>query len=398
MGQPPGNRLSKTDQRTGVTSNYTYDPIYQLTQVTQAGSTTETYSYDKVGNRLSSLGVSPYSYNSSNELTSTPTMTYTYDNNGNTKTNSDGTQYTWDYENRLKQVVLPGTGGTVNFKYDPFGRRVQKTFIQGSATTTTSYIYDDINVLEEIDSIGNVVVRYTQARTDRPLSELRSGTTGYYQEDGLDSTTSLTDLAGALVNTYTYDAFGSLTASSGPLTNPLRYTGREFDPETSNYEYRFRYYDPLIGRFTSEDPIQFQAGVNFYTYVRNNPVSFYDPLGLDTQKPNWWQNLKNLARECWKDIFGCGEDPARFRPFPTPFNLCNAGDIALYSGNAPNNPYKKGAESNSDWNRQFIDDCAAKSRPDKPTYTVCSSAPISYGGTTTFCYCCQEAQCKNKKK
>jgi YD repeat-containing protein len=52
---PVGNRTAKTDNYAGVTSNYTYDPLYELTQVTQATNTTESYSYDPVGNRLSSL-------------------------------------------------------------------------------------------------------------------------------------------------------------------------------------------------------------------------------------------------------------------------------------------------------------------------------------------------------
>src|SRR5437660_2038222 len=51
-----GNRTAKTDQLAVVTSNYTYDPIYELTQVTQA-ATTESYTYDAVGNRLSSLSL-----------------------------------------------------------------------------------------------------------------------------------------------------------------------------------------------------------------------------------------------------------------------------------------------------------------------------------------------------
>jgi YD repeat-containing protein len=89
-----------------------------------------------VANRLGSLGVSPYTYNTSNELMSLPNGSYTYDNNGNTKTKPDGTQYFWDFENRLTQVVLP-TGGTVNFKYDPLGRRIQKSFTQSGTTTTT---------------------------------------------------------------------------------------------------------------------------------------------------------------------------------------------------------------------------------------------------------------------
>ena len=96
-----GNRLTKTNELSAVTSNYTYDPLNELTQVTQATNTTESYSFDPVGNRLTSLGVSPYSNNTSNELTSTPNATYAYDYNGNltSKTVSGATtSYAWDYQ------------------------------------------------------------------------------------------------------------------------------------------------------------------------------------------------------------------------------------------------------------------------------------------------------------
>src|SRR4029077_21064565 len=86
--------------------------------------------------------------------------------------------------------------------------------------------------------------------------------------------------AGGLANTYSYDSFGKLTASSGTLTNPFQYTGREFDSETEIYYYRARYYGPSTGRFISEDPIGFQGGGNFYRYVRNIPTTLIDPLGL----------------------------------------------------------------------------------------------------------------------
>ncbi len=277
-----GNRLSKSDALAGVTSNYSYDSIYQLTQTVQGLNTTETYSFDAVGNRLSSLGVSPYSYNSSNELTSTPSFGFTYDNNGNTtsKTDTNGTStYTWDFENRLTAVTLPGTGGTVSFEYDPFGRRIEKV----SPARTTVYAYDGENVAEELDGGGIAIARYTQGLgIDEPLALNRTAATSFYEADGLGSITSLTDGSGQIAASYTYDSFGNLTNSTGSIASPFQYTGREFDPETALYYYRARYYDSSTGRFLNQDPIRFRGGINFYGYVGNSPVNLGDPSGLWT--------------------------------------------------------------------------------------------------------------------
>jgi RHS repeat-associated protein len=286
------NRTSKTDKRTNVTSSFSYDPVYELTQVLQGSTTAESYSYDAVGNRLSSLGVSPYAYSTSNELTSYPGVTSSYDNNGNslTKVTSAGTtSYSWDFENRLTAVTLPGSGGTVTFKYDPFGRRVQKS----SSTGTTNYVYDGANVLEEVDGSGKVLARYVQSPgVDQPLAETRGSTTSYYQADGLGSVTSLSNSSGALANTYTYDSFGKLTASTGTITNPYRYTGREFDPETGLDYYRARYYDLQIGRFISEDPLGFGGqDDDFYSYVGNSPIGYTDPFGY-ARKPGKTPNKR----------------------------------------------------------------------------------------------------------
>ena len=174
-------------------------------------------------------------------------------------------------------MTLPGTGGTVNFTYDPFGRRIRKAF--GSAATI--YAYDGDNVIEELDSSGNVTTRYTQgAEIDEPLAIASAGGTYYYHADGLGSITSLTDASGQLAASYVYDSFGKLTASTGTITNPFQYTGREFDSETGLYYYRARYYDPAAGRFISEDPARFVGGVNAYPYVYNDPVDLADPMGL----------------------------------------------------------------------------------------------------------------------
>jgi RHS repeat-associated protein len=266
-----------------VATSYGYDNIYQLLSATQGATTTESYTYDPVGNRTASLGVASYTTNSSNELTSTSSASYSYDLNGNaaTKTDSTGiTTYAWDFENRLTSVTLPGSGGTVQFSYDPFGRRIKKF----SGAGTSIFTYDDDNVIEETNSTGTVVARYSQVteRIDEPLAMLRAGTTSYYDQDGLGSVTSLTNAAGALAQTYTYDSFGNPTASSGSLVNPFRFTGRDFDSETNLQFSRARYLDLSTGRFISEDPARFDGGANFYASVLNNPVNYIDPLGLKT--------------------------------------------------------------------------------------------------------------------
>jgi RHS repeat-associated protein len=169
-------------------------------------------------------------------------------------------------------------GSGVSFKYDPFGRRIYKS----SSAGTSIFAYDGGNLIEETNSSGTVVARYEDTQnTDEPVAMLRSSTTSFYQADGLGSITSLSNAAGALAQTYTFDSFGKQTASSGSLTNPFQYTARELDTETGLYYYRARYYDPSAGRFLSEDPTMFEGGINFYDYVRNSPNNLVDQSGLD---------------------------------------------------------------------------------------------------------------------
>jgi len=72
---------------------------------------------------------------------------YTYDANGNTLSDAQGRSFTWDFENRLTQAVNPGVG-TTTFRYDPFGRRIQKSEPLG----TTNYLYDKPSVIGEMDA------------------------------------------------------------------------------------------------------------------------------------------------------------------------------------------------------------------------------------------------------
>src|SRR3989449_1802482 len=91
---------------------------------------------------------------------------------------------------------------TLSFKYDAFGRRIYKS----SSSGTSVFAYDGGNLIEETNSSGAVVARYEPTQNiDEPLAMLRSGATSYFHADGLGSITSLSNAAGSIANTYTYD-------------------------------------------------------------------------------------------------------------------------------------------------------------------------------------------------
>ena len=101
------------------------------------------------------------------------------------------------------------------------------------------------------------------------------------------------DSTGAVVVKYVYDAWGKVTVKDGNdrvitsgigVLNPFRYRGYYYDTETELYYLQTRYYDPEIGRFISQDSIEYADpetinGLNLYAYCGNNPVMSIDPSG-----------------------------------------------------------------------------------------------------------------------
>jgi RHS repeat-associated protein len=157
------------------------------------------------------------------------------------------------------------------------GRRIAKSF----GDVVNWYVYDGNAIIAAYNSSGTVTARYAHGlNIDEPLAVQRRSVTSYYHADGLGSIVALTNAAGSIVQTYSYDSFGNITPSGG-INQPFTYTAREYDYETGLYYYRARYYDPKAGRFITKDPISFAGGdVNLYGYVRNNPINRLDPLGL----------------------------------------------------------------------------------------------------------------------
>lgn len=221
--------------------------------------------------------------------------TLNYDENGNLT--DDGTYlYYYDCENRLTDVNDQNDAAAASYSYDYLGRRVKKT--QYATPDTQYYVYDGDQVIAEYDSNDTLLRKFVYGpNIDEPVCmiDVTDGNKVYYYHfDGLGSVFDLTDTSGTFVEYYEYDVFGEPTiwdanaqeiVESSVVGNPYMFTGRRFDAETSLYYYRARYYDPYIGRFLQTDPIYYAGGLNLYTYVRNNPVNWTDPWGLQPIMP-----------------------------------------------------------------------------------------------------------------
>ncbi len=113
---------------------------------------------------------------------------------------------------------------------------------------------------------------------DDPIIRATGTTTQYFHQDGLGNVVSVTNQSGTTDGTARYDAWGDKIASTGTIPQ-YGFTGREPD-DTGLVYYRARFYDPSIGRFTQRDPIGLIGGLNFYSYVGNDPTNLTDPEGL----------------------------------------------------------------------------------------------------------------------
>lgn len=273
----------------GVAMEYSYNSESILTGITyQRGATTLgnlAYTYDSLG-RLTKIGgtfartglpqaIVSATYDETNKLVQWGPTTFTYDANGNLT--YDGTRtYSWDARGQLSSVT--GAGVNASFQYDGFGRRIGKT-ING---VTTNFFYDGLQVVQELT--GGTPTNLLTGGIDQVFSRTDATGTQYLLTDFLGSTVALTDVLGTVQTEYSYDAFGQTTVSGASSTNSYQYTGRENDGATGLYYYRNRYYSPTLQRFISQDPLGFLGGINFYSYVENDPVNFIDPFGLDKKK------------------------------------------------------------------------------------------------------------------
>ena len=139
-----------------------------------------------------------------------------------------------------------------------------------------------------------------EAQSNAPAYQVRTREVLYYHCDHLGTPQEITRADGALTWSVTYAAWGNVLRQEVSHTEQnLRFQGQYFDQETGLHYNRFRYYDPDIGRFVSQDPIGLAGGDNLYQYVPS-PTGWSDPWGL-MGKPQINRSPKDAQKAVLKD-------------------------------------------------------------------------------------------------
>ena len=261
-----------------------------------------TYTYDAVGNRLTRASTVPglsaqsFGYDVNDRLTSD-----TYDANGNTTVGQvpQPTASQVPVPSRPRRRSPTATTSKTGSRRAPAAASTSACFTTATASAwprpstarPSTYLVDELNptgyaqVVEERTN-GAVTRTYTYGH-DLLAQDTREGSgqwrASYFGYDGHGSVRLLTDELGSVTDTYAYDAFGTLLASTGTTANRYRYAGEEFDPALGLYHLRARYLNaanrPLLERGHLRRRPRDPHSLHRYTYAYNNPANLSDPSG-----------------------------------------------------------------------------------------------------------------------
>ncbi len=223
-----------------------------------------------------------------------------YDRNGNL-TNDGVRSYFYDAENRLikcnTSILL------VNYKYDGLGRKVlEQESKDGAIFQENSFIYDGWSCVLELKT-ENLTLKTKSyiwgldlsgtlqgaggvgglLSVNSPFSKGGGGGFYFYCYDGNGNVINLVNIdTKEIAAHYEYDPFGRLIEKEGSYAdrNFYRFSTKRVSKVFGIYDYGMRWYDPNFARWLTRDPIGVKGGLNLYGFVGNNPVSYYDLLGL----------------------------------------------------------------------------------------------------------------------
>lgn len=303
---------------------FDYDANGRLTNATGLWGTA-TYKYDALSNiRERAVGSRTVTidYDANNRVddvtdTANPFRDFTHDARGNVT--NDG-RYTFTYDLSDQPTNISGSGGVnTTYEYDGNKKRVKSVESPvGAATKTTYYVYSALT--------GGLIFKdeVTDGKTTDYASigpagvRIENGATAVYtHSDHLGSRVAATDASGAVLWREFYHPFGeTLGYAAGANDDNTGYTGHLEDADTGLTYMQARYYDPVMGRFLSPDPIDYQDQLNLYAYVANDPVNAFDPNGERTiwlQVDAWWGETPTKAphghrREGFKDNMLMGRE------------------------------------------------------------------------------------------
>ena len=289
---------------------YDYDAFGSLSGAVYGDGSRQWRNPDLMGNVYDSLDRTDRNYNRGGQLREDRKWRYYYDSHGNLvlKTmrrmepsrNAEAQDeflvwqngdyaYTWQGNGMLRSVTRPD-GKTVTFKYDALGRRIEKVF----DGRVYRYLWDGDVILHEwdyaeADRPNTIVTETGEVTLDRP-EPIENLITWVYDSDSYVPTAKIvgdrhysiiSDYIGRPVQAYDdngnivwqadYDIYGNIRNLHGSRKFiPFRQLGQYEDDETGLYYNRFRYYDPRIGNYISQDPIRLAGGnPTLYGYVED---------------------------------------------------------------------------------------------------------------------------------
>ncbi|MCQ9165548.1 FG-GAP-like repeat-containing protein [Arthrobacter sp. STN4] len=288
------NEQLATSVSTGTTSNYGYDGAADATTLRSG-----TLAYDPANQPCWSTTTTV----SSPSCTSVPSgaTAYSYDADGNrTKTTpATGTASAYTYNGADELAAATTSTGSATYTYDGTGLRTSETV----GATTTPFTWDDSPTP---NLLSDGTHQFIYGPGGKLLEQLTGSTVNFLLTDALGSIRTITNAAGAMVASFTYDAFGILTAHTGTTTTPLGFTGAYQDLITGFDYLRNRYYDPTTATFTSTDPAYQKTGQR-YAYTNNNPLNFTDATGLSWwNDPQFWETAGIIAVSVAIDVASAG--------------------------------------------------------------------------------------------
>ncbi|WP_183143822.1 RHS repeat domain-containing protein, partial [Pseudomonas savastanoi] len=292
----PVGELSRTLDKLRGETQYEYEANGQLlARNTGRVVDGEEFRYDAAANRLN-FNTSRFDHVKDNRLKQWANHEYKYDAWGNLIEKVVGIvrwqTFTYDCENRLvKTETMAGTQveSTSSYQYDSLGRRVAKQSEIKGRTDHKRFLWQGLRMLREESPGQSSLYLYEPgsyaplARVDEKEGEVENKVY-YFHTDQIGTPLEMTDAEGQIVWQAKYRAWGAVEKLVvNEVEQNLRFQGQYFDVETGLHYNTFRYYDPEIGRFITQDPIGLLGGENLYQYAPNTQ-SWIDALGLACDK------------------------------------------------------------------------------------------------------------------